>query len=743
MRSPIEEVDGEPGDSSASGDQPIAPAIPTKPQRMKGPVSWLLGPQLMAAARSIVRVGLYGDKVDPRHWMAANVLDFDRDHHDEEFWFDAFADSGDGQRATYSVGYLCQADLYLADDGQVSLSSERGRPLPRGRFLMIGGDTGYHVADQRTILTRLVAPFVWARRDLVSAGHLRSDTPERPVVGIPGNHDYYDLLDGFHRLLRRSEAGTAETGGQPPPQFTRLPGHLTVQEASYLAAQLPFGWWLWGLDTAGGLDSRQRAFFMNAGGGRPPRKLILFTHQPSVAMGRAGGADEPLGEALCALGLSAPPFSEEAATEPGAIRLEVSGNIHHYERYHPGETGLGAAGDHAALVAGTGGAFLHPTNIDFGDVDRACVYPPPSVSARLVSDRLFSPALVAGGAYVALWSALLGGLFFLSAAVEPGPRDLMERLGMGPPDGSLLPFLKGLAVFASFPCGLGLVVHAWRSAQRVYARSFLDVRRPNRKAAQTSFWDYRWSFLSALGAVAIPLAAGALFGSPPAASILATWLFAFIAIVLVIGLILVAVFVGAARMRGWGPRLGFLLLGLLHGGAQLVTGFVLASAGWRWALGYITAVSLAGWLLGPRLFPGREPGRRQRPWPVRVLPLLTTWLAMIALLAVPWLLGDRALPEGGWPLAARALLAGASAGWMGTLWLGWYLAVCLAAGGHYNEAGGAVRIEGFKAFLRICVTPEALKVHVIGVDQVEADGEALRPKLVDYFELRAAPPVVH
>ena len=76
---------------------------------------------------------------------------------------------------------------------------------------------------------------------------------------------------------------------------------------------------------------------------------------------------------------------------------------------------------------------------------------------------------------------------------------------------------------------------------------------------------------------------------------------------------------------------------------------------------------------------------------------------------------------------------------MGTAWLGWYLAVCLAAGGHYNEAGGAARVERFKAFLRICVTRAAVKVYVIGVDRVESEGVALRPKLVDVFELRARP----
>jgi hypothetical protein len=51
---------------------------------------------------------------------------------------------------------------------------------------------------------------------------------------------------------------------------------------------------------------------------------------------------------------------------------------------------------------------------------------------------------------------------------------------------------------------------------------------------------------------------------------------------------------------------------------------------------------------------------------------------------------------------------------------GWYLAVSLAFNGHNNEAGGAARIESFKGFIRINITPKALTAYVIGFDKPQS-----------------------
>lgn len=67
---------------------------------------------------------------------------------------------------------------------------------------------------------------------------------------------------------------------------------------------------------------------------------------------------------------------------------------------------------------------------------------------------------------------------------------------------------------------------------------------------------------------------------------------------------------------------------------------------------------------------------------------------------------------------------------------GLYLGVALSFHGHNNEAGGAARIERFKEFVRIRLTPTSLTAFVIAVDDPQRHGARLRPRLVDVFTLR-------
>ena len=69
--------------------------------------------------------------------------------------------------------------------------------LPRGDLLIFGGDTAYPTSSAQEIARRLVRP--WNR------ALLRLGRPDRArvMLGIPGNHDWYDGLDGFARLFRR------------------------------------------------------------------------------------------------------------------------------------------------------------------------------------------------------------------------------------------------------------------------------------------------------------------------------------------------------------------------------------------------------------------------------------------------------------------------------------------------------------------------------------------------------------
>ena len=69
------------------------------------------------------------------------------------------------------------------------------------------------MSDYASLHLRFQQPFSWAYEDLREDKGLPSlknpnNTAQnlkrfRPIFGIPGNHDYYDMLDGFRRQFRR------------------------------------------------------------------------------------------------------------------------------------------------------------------------------------------------------------------------------------------------------------------------------------------------------------------------------------------------------------------------------------------------------------------------------------------------------------------------------------------------------------------------------------------------------------
>ncbi|HEX8110853.1 MAG TPA: hypothetical protein VF516_24140 [Kofleriaceae bacterium] len=284
-------------------------------------VGWLLGPELIANLRSIVR--RKGHRGDPRTWMAPNrnkahdeyteqrdgrLRPLTGDIVERDLWFDYIADLGDSTNGTYAAAFACQVDLQLDLAQGRSLPTVRGEDLalpctlhvrgeretdartdtdpetetttgtvrgrlPRGEFLFVGGDTAYHVADEVTVRDRVARPFNWATQDLTER-RWASDG-NRPLLargktriyGIPGNHDWYNDLHGFSLLFLGPRE--PEPADQAPPRGGKetrsepiaLDGFAPQQQASYVAIQLPYGWQLWGLDIDQGIDTRQTAYF--------------------------------------------------------------------------------------------------------------------------------------------------------------------------------------------------------------------------------------------------------------------------------------------------------------------------------------------------------------------------------------------------------------------------------------------------------------------------------------------------
>ena len=442
------------------------------------PVAWLLGKQLLGGIKGMLLYTAYGEKLDPRDWMSAQEIPFDAEGKDE-FWFDYLSDAGDGSRAMYSIAYLTLSSLWTKlDPTTVALPDQEDErkvttlkagndykfELPRGRFLFIGGDTCYHSADYLSLVDRFQRPFVYAYQDLKKQNRVEDE--RRPVFGIPGNHDYYDQVDGFRRQFRKP----TRPEGPPPPKegpyqsgkgfaSLTLAGFRRVQEASYVALRLPFNWWLWGLDTEPGLiDLRQKEFFstLQTNGEQVglPKKLIVATCSPSTVFGRVAELEEiKATKSMCALGLKVPfaarnagdkpdlSKSGDAALDEGQCRLDLSGDVHHYARYWGPEAKEKTrkhcnaerpkAKHYASVVSGAGGAFHHPSTTFDDEICEQVLYPPEDRSREAVGNTLFKFWNVMTGGYVWLAGFIMAFIFYFCITAPQSSRQFVSNIHFG------------------------------------------------------------------------------------------------------------------------------------------------------------------------------------------------------------------------------------------------------------------------------------------------------------------------
>jgi hypothetical protein len=445
---------------------------PEKERTYDKPVAWLVGRDLLGGLKGMILYTAYGSKLDPRDWMSGEVIDdFRKTIGDkEEFWFDYLADAGDGTKAMYAIAYFALSDLWQkaanepTEDGKIGVAFEAGQgrqSLPRGEFLFIGGDTAYHNADYLTLADRLQRPFTYAFEDLIQ--HV-DKIPQRPLFGIPGNHDYYDQVDGFRRQFRKPVR-------EEPPQPPQSPGgdHAQLglagferrQPASYLALGLPFKWWLWGLDTeTGPLDNRQKDFFAEITDTNdddeviPPRKLIVATSSPSTIFGKvANDEDFKATKALKELFGESQPFfpnkradgtydfstAGDACIEPGHCRLDISGDVHHYARYWGPATGKAAreksqspapsAKSYASVVSGLGGAFHHPSNTYDDELQEQVLWPTEKQSREAVGPETFNFWSIRTGGYVWLFGFIIASVIYFALSVTQSSRQDLSNIG--------------------------------------------------------------------------------------------------------------------------------------------------------------------------------------------------------------------------------------------------------------------------------------------------------------------------
>jgi|GEM_PF-933723 len=411
------------------------------------------------------------------------------DNSETEFWFDYISDSGDGQTGTYNVAYLCYSDFWLDGNEIRTTPKEKATLLPRGSFLFVGGDTAYHISDYSTLNYRFQIPFHWAfasarkfleenfgvvipnqpkqekqSTDILSRMIERSKTadetlyekqwkdgriereredgktvtdsePLRPLFAIPANHDYYDLINGFNRQFRRPITATEKepenvvsNGADPPPQLA-ISGFERKQEASYLALRLPFGWWMFGLDTdIGNLDFRQKRFFKTLVDANKPEKLIVATPGPTTVFAKHIDKEDPTSKDLLEIGVERP-FLKDGQLEREKLRLDLVGDIHHYARYWAKDEGS----TYASVVAGGGGAFFDSTetqvNANHKDyVKPEKVFPSEKDSRKAISKRIFDLKNIREGGYIGLMGAIMTGIIYFSATVPQPTKEFFDRI---------------------------------------------------------------------------------------------------------------------------------------------------------------------------------------------------------------------------------------------------------------------------------------------------------------------------
>lgn len=269
---------------------------------------------------------------------AQSVSPVDKPYYDasamtgDEFWFDYIADVGDGFNSTYTMAYHVSESTLQLD----------GEETKRGEILIFGGDEVYPIASAENYKNNLIGPYSMA----FARPKNKSDEPAAPVVfAVPGNHDWYDSLAGFSFNFMENHFGGERW----------FAGWRAKQERSYFAVKLPAGWWLFGTDMqlSSSLDTPQMEYFYDLVRNevKDGERIILCNAEPhwitqEMYRGNPAFDNENIG------------FFEGNILKRKAS-VFIAGDRHYYRRHE--EITDGESKRHR-IVAGGGGAFLHPTH---------------------------------------------------------------------------------------------------------------------------------------------------------------------------------------------------------------------------------------------------------------------------------------------------------------------------------------------------------------------------------------------
>ncbi|MGH9869537.1 MAG: hypothetical protein ACREAA_15395 [Candidatus Polarisedimenticolia bacterium] len=295
-----------------------------------------------------------------------------------DLYIDYVADTGDDVSVSRAVARLVFARYELPDPDRSGMFVT----VPRGEILLFGGDTAYPVATAQELMNRVIAPW----NQVLQA--LPDDGRRRVLLGVPGNHDWYDGLDGFGRMFRRPAPGVSarpsargisqkmlEQSAEWARQFFRggkvekpealvLSGYAAVQNASYFALPLAPAIEMLGVDRQlTTTDSRQTEFLGHYYQSHPDSATLAVLPDPVFHFGDPSKTGTQMVECLHLDLLSRETFI-------------LTGDVHHYERLESEKT--------LHVIAGGGGAFLHPARIAKGGMPPTVSWPGAAQSRALL-----------------------------------------------------------------------------------------------------------------------------------------------------------------------------------------------------------------------------------------------------------------------------------------------------------------------------------------------------------------------
>jgi hypothetical protein len=322
-----------------------------------------------------------------------------------DVYIDFVADTGDDTAVSRAVARLLFAAYELPDPdrpGELLLA-------PRGDILCFGGDTAYPVATATEILNRIIVPWNQVLQEVPNDGR------RRVLLGLPGNHDWYDGLDGFGRMFRRRPERSdavpnvvavsrpmleqharwarefARGGTIDKPRSLVLSGYTPVQNASYFALPLAPHLELLAADRQlTTIDSQQGKFLRSRYQASSEAAVFVLLPDPVYFFGVPSPTGTQMVEHL---------HLDLAMRET----FILSGDIHHYERIQQGKV--------LHVIAGGGGAFLHPARIAAGGLAPTVAWPGVAQSRWLLRQIPWKLALGRSG-FLPHWGLLI--LFLLA-----------------------------------------------------------------------------------------------------------------------------------------------------------------------------------------------------------------------------------------------------------------------------------------------------------------------------------------